>query len=183
MPGPLRKTARLRWGRFSVPGAQYFVTACVKDRAPALSIPLSGELVLEAFRAVHEAKDAEVLAATVMPDHFHLLCSLGTRLTIGQLIAKVKSLARQLGRASWQWQADAFEHRLGSNEYLEDYGFYIFLNPYRAGLCPFEAKWPWWYCPNPEHFRFLSLLSDGESVPTKWLGDLDEVARRVTVRE
>ncbi len=133
MPLPQRKTARLRSGRVSVAGATYFVTLCTQARAAVLTQSETGAKVLETLRELHVAGDAEILAATIMTDHAHLLFTLGVRLRFGQVVAKCKTLARDCGRAAWRRQEDGFEHRLRPPESAEDYAFYIFMNPYCAG--------------------------------------------------
>jgi hypothetical protein len=78
------------------------------------------------------------------------------------------------------WQEGEFEHRVRTDEMIEDYGFYIFMNPYCAKLCPLELRWKWWLCPNPENLRFLSLLAPGEAVPHEWLELRDTIATKIT---
>lgn len=128
---------------------------------------------------MHIAGDIELLAATVMPDHVHLLFTLGSRLRVGQVMGKFKSLARDMGKVPWQWEQDGFEHQVRAFESIQDYAFYILMNPYRAGLCPLTAIWPWWLCPNPGVFRFMTALEQGNAVPSTWLGLSDQIAVRL----
>ena len=121
-----RKTNQLRRGRTSVPGAKYFVTCCTRNRAHIFSHAAAAEETFAALNTIHSAQDADFFAATIMPNHVHLLFALGDRLRVGQIVAKFKSLARDLGRAPWRWQTDGFEHRLRLHESAEDYAFYIF---------------------------------------------------------
>src|SRR6478736_6483848 len=137
-----RKTARLRFGRLSVPGAHYFVTFCTKDRIPALGEPGHAMALVETLRSMHAAQDIGLVAATIMPDHVHLLFTLGENLRVGQVIGKIKTLARRQPNEGWRWQNECFEHRLRPEDSVEDYGFYIFMNPYRAGLARLDERWP-----------------------------------------
>jgi putative transposase len=166
---PERRTAHLRWGRVSRPGATYFVTVCTKDRERVFANDALAKKTVATLSLIHEAGDAEILAATVMPDHVHLHFTLGLRLRLGQVIGKFKSIARNHGKASWQWQEDGFEHELRQNESIEDYALYVFMNPYRAGLIELSQKWDYWFCPDPKRFLFLSLFSAVEPVPAAWL--------------
>lgn len=114
--------------------------------------------------------DTETLAATVMPDHFHWLFTLGERLTLGRVLAKFKMQSSRL----WQdetggWQRDFFEHRLRESESSEAYGFYVFMNPYRAKLIGAGQAWSGWYCPWPERFRFTAMLDASGSPLALWL--------------
>ncbi len=183
MPFYDRQTPRLRRGRISSPGASYFITLCTRNRSPALTEAGTGRRVIETLLSMHGANDMELLAATAMPDHAHLLLNLGNRLQLGQVMGKFKTQSRDQGRAYWHWQEDGFEHRLRNIEAIEDYGFYIFMNPYRAGLCPLNLPWRWWLCPNRSNFRFLSQLAAGESVPSEWLGLCDQIAAQITPRK
>ena len=180
---PERKTLRLRRGRVSQSGGRYFLTLCTHARQPVFAQESEARRVTSALHAVHAAGDIELLAATVMPDHVHSLFVLGSRLSLGQVMAKLKNLARDGGKASWRWQEDGFEHHLRPRESTEDYGFYIFMNPYRAGLCRLNVTWPWWICPEAKRFAFPSHLSGHAPVPPEWLGDVDKVATSIATGE
>ena len=124
-----------------------------------------------------------LLAATIMPDHVHLLFELGARLSIGRVCAKFKALGRHLGRDPWHWQQDQFEHRLRPSDDLERFGFYVFMNPYRAGLLPLDRVWPWWQCPTPERFDFLQRLRPTGAPQPEWLGLCEQLATDLAVGE
>lgn len=177
MPFFDRRTSRLRWKRHTASGTSYFVTACTKDRSPVLC--QSAPNLLSVFAGLHAGGDAVVHAATVMPDHLHLLFTLGNQLQLGQLVGKLKALSRRSSSATWWWQDDFFERRVRDGDRLEDYAFYIFMNPYRAGLVPLEAGWPWWFCPNVARFGFLDGLGDGKAVPEPWVEESRIVGRRL----
>ena len=182
MPLPARRTARLRFGRVSTPGARYFLTVCTRDRAMAFADPAHAATLVATLRSMHTAGDYDLLAATVMSDHAHLLFTLGTRITLGRVMAKLKSLASDHGRAPWRWQDDGFEHRLRATEVAEDYAFYIFMNPYCAGLITTTTTWPWWVCPASDAFRFLAHLNPDGTPPSEWLVRAAEVERRIVTR-
>lgn len=183
MAWPDRKTSRLRFGRIYVPNAAYFITCCTKERAPVLLESNAAKTTTDTLKAMHAAGDMDLLAATVMHDHVHMLFVLGARLEVGQIMGKFKSKARDLGKAPWRWQDDGFEHRLRNAESIEDYGFYTFMNPYRAGLCPLTDPWPWWLCPRPSIFRFTAEGDTTQPVPEAWLGLCDKIAAKIKLRE
>jgi hypothetical protein len=131
---------------------------------------------------MHESGEIELMASTLMPDHLHLLLTLGHRLTVGQTMGKIKTLAREKGRAAWRWQDDGFEHQLRVTESIEDYGFYIFMNPHKAGLCSLTQAWPWWFCPDPHLFAFLGKLNSNDPVPSAWLDLREKIASRIAAR-
>lgn len=180
---PERKTPRLRYGRVSLPGARYFLTACPRQRAPVLAAPAEAARTLSAFETLHASGDIVLHAAVVMPDHAHALFTLGPRLTVGQALAKFKTLARDHGRVPWRWLDDGFEHRLRPHESAEDYAFYIFMNPYRARLVEPTTAWPWWRCPEPAMFRFTQHLGADGTPPAGWLATIETIAPRVVSGE
>lgn len=182
MPLPERRTARLRWGRISIPGARYFLTLCTQDRTPVLNTSPAVDSILAALHDLHTT-DVDLLAATIMPDHVHLLFTLGDRLSVGQVTGKFKTLSRARGQAVWHWQQDGYEHRLRPEESAEDYGFYIFMNPYRAGLCSISQSWPWWVCPETSRFGFLQHRDSSGAPPPEWLGKIEAVAAIISTGE
>lgn len=118
-----------------------------------------------------------------MPDHVHLLFTLGERLTVGQVMAKFKNLARDSGRVAWRWLDDGFEHRLRAEESAEDYAFYIFMNPYRARLILTSETWPGWQCPDHLQFRFTQHLGSDRHPPLEWLCAVEETVKRIVAGE
>lgn len=179
---PVRKTERLRIGRVSLPGARYFVTACVQGREPVLMVDVQLKRVLAGMDELTLAGDWRLLAASVMPDHVHVLFTLGERLPFDRVVAKLKSRARAADSV-WRWQANVFEHRLRADEDAEDYAFYIFMNPYRAGLVDMSRSWPGWMCGAGWRWRFEDGLSVAGAPPSEWIDQVKEVERRVQVIE
>lgn len=145
-----------------------------------LTTPGNASRILATLRELHAGRDLALLATAIMPDHVHLLFALGERLTLGQTMAKFKNLARDLGREPSRWLDDVFEHRLRPDELAEDYAFYIFMNPYRAGLIAINGVSPWWFCPDVTQFRFLSHLNADGTPPREWLDLAETTARRIT---
>ncbi len=116
-----------------------------------------------------------------MPDHVHLLFTLGKSLSVGQVMGKFKTLARRAAEAAWTWQLNGFEHRLRPEEQEAHYAFYLFMNPYRAGCITLEQTWPGWICEEPERYRFLSGLSSDGTPPAEWLTRAEALARHLPV--
>ena len=177
-----RKTERLRIGRVSVAGARYFVTACVQHREPVLMADAQLKRIFSTFAELAAAGDWRLLAAGVMPDHLHVLFTLGERLPLDRVIAKLKARSRSVD-AVWRWQANVFEHRLRADEDAEDYAFYIFMNPHRAGLVDVTVPWPGWLGGAEWRWRFEDGLSATGTPPAEWLDRATEVAERIEVGE
>lgn len=165
-----------------MPSTRYFLTLCTQGREPVLTEPAHAERLVATWRTLQEAGDLTLLAATVMPDHVHALFILEDRLPLERVMAKYKTLARDRGCVRWRWQQNGYEHRLRENEDSSDYGFYIFMNPYRAGLIATSRPWPWWLCPEPSRLAFLANLNEG-CPPHEWLERVERVASRVVSGE
>lgn len=181
-PAPHRQTERLRLGRNSLVGAVYFVTFVTTDRTPWLATPTATQALLKALRTWHEEHDGSVLAASVMPDHAHVLFSLGSKLEVGRCVSRWKAVAQRLSGYPGKWQRDFWEHRLRDVEGWEDYALYIFLNPYRAGLLR-HGSWPGWWAPEAGWFRFLGCLEPDGGPPTEWLAWSDDRFANITTSE
>ena len=165
---PVRGTGRLRKGRISSPGARYFVTLCTRQRANSLAQQNAAARMENACRRLDEDQDIALIAMTIMPDHVHVLFELRERLSLAKVLSKMKGLGRD-PRASWQWQENVFEHRLRAEECVDTYCLYLFLNPYRAGLIPIDASWPWWRYNPIRAPAFIEQLTSNGGPPPEWL--------------
>ena len=124
----------------------YFLTACAEDReAKPFSDSKTAEGLLDSIRYRHENRLWFCHIAVVMPDHVHLLASFSEESEIQKLLRNWKHwTAHQFG---FRWQRDFFEHRLRSDESLNEKAAYIFENPVRAGLVEKPADWPYRFVP------------------------------------
>jgi REP element-mobilizing transposase RayT len=177
---PKRRTAELRKGRVSLPGARYFISACTANRRPAFSSPRVAAIARNSILRLAEDRDVEWLAATVMPNHLHLLFALGCRLSLDRTLAKLKGVISRNAFPGGQdplWQESAFERRLRPEESTDDYGLYVFMNPYRAGLVSLRESWPWWVCTEPSRFAFLDAVGSTGIPRPEWLIKSDAVAK------
>jgi putative transposase len=168
---PSRVTENLHKFRTSAPGSLYFVTCCTAERHVGLADAGLRSLLHQVFTGFARSGDADTIAATVMPEHIHWLFELGARLSLGRVLARFKAETRaELSERELVWQRDFFEHRLRPAEGIEDYGLYIFLNPYRAALLDSTETWAGWYCPKPGCFNFTGLLQTNGTPPPEWIG-------------
>ncbi len=150
-------------------GARYFITLVTKARKSWLRSPEHARLAIEALRAWHERDDGRILAATVMPDHVHVLLELGKGLGVGACVGCWKSHVLKKAGYAEDWQRDFWEHRVRNDERWEDYGLYMFLNPYRAGPIKRDESWPWWWAPEPKVFSFMLALDSRGVPPREWM--------------
>ena len=111
-----------------------------------------------------------VRCAVVMPDHLHLSVDLGAKLALGKAISRLKAkTSADLRGAGLYWERGFFDHRLRAADDVLDVFLYIFLNPYRAGLCARTESWPWFHCHSDDWVWFRDRL-DEERPPPEWLG-------------
>ena len=124
---------------------------------------------------LHEDGDIALHCAGVMPDHLHVLFTLGERLSLERIVSKLKGLtAVSVRSAGAAWQANFFEHRLRSEEESDPYARYIFMNPYRAGLLRRHEEWPGWFHRLENPPAFVSMLEQGKHPPAAWLDETPE---------
>ncbi|MFU8848225.1 MAG: REP-associated tyrosine transposase [Opitutales bacterium] len=164
-------TDQLRKGRRSIPEARYFITICTKDRICAFKKKDSAEIIRSKLRAFHTAGDLHLHCATVMPDHCHLLFTLGNRLTLSQIVSKLKrGIREELGQRDL-WQSNFYDHKLRPAQELEPFAKYIFLNPYRKRLIPCNQTWPGWIRNKNYLPEFYAHLIEGQFPPEQWLAN------------
>lgn len=176
MPYHSRATAKLLPGRVSVAGACYFLTWCTHDRLPDLAASNVQARLRAAISGMDESGDATLLGATVMPDHVHLLITLGKRLTVSQVVAKIKaSVSRQ--HPAVRWQLNFFEHRLRDITAAEDFAFYIFMNPYVANLINLNEPWPGWMPATQVRWFFEDKQREGRLPQAEWLPEAVRFSR------
>lgn len=164
-----RSTERLHVGRVSAAGSIYFVTFVAAGRVPWLGKPAGIAAMLRTLDSWHGEGDGAVLAATVMPDHVHVLFKLGQRLDVGRCVSRWKTAGRRQAGYAGTWQRDFWERRLRKDESWEDYGLYLFLNAYRAGLLSQRETWPGWWLPDPRKFKFIEMLGPRSEPPREWI--------------
>ncbi len=171
---PSRRTSDLLIGRQSFADATYFLTLCETKRRPALLDSTITEEIRRTLDRLHASADFALIAAVVMPDHVHLLGTLGRRLSIGRVIGKFKANTHRVLRPrGLAWQENFHEHRLKHGDDLEPFARYLFLNPYRAGLFPSTSRWPHWWRWGDVRFEFEARFAQAGAVPGAWLGEPD----------
>ncbi len=164
-----RRTADLRKGRVSLPGARYFVTCAAVRPCATLVTPACAAAIRAGLDQLINAVDIVPICATIMPDHMHAVFVLTGRLPVGRVMGKFKSLSRvALAAHQAEWQRGFFEHRLRPGERTDPYARYLFLNPYRAGLLPRMAVWPHWMTGSVP-IEFQNMLDEGRYPPEEWL--------------
>ena len=166
---PNRGDETLRRHRLTIPGATYFLTLCTRHRAAGLTSPLVAHEIWDQLTAMENAAVLIVRAGVVMPDHLHLVLTLGESLELGQAVGRLKAKTRRsLLATGLGWQGNFHEHRLRPGDALEDVLRYVYLNPYRARLVPASETYPWFWLGLAEADWFRPTLDDGRPYP-EWL--------------
>ncbi|MDI1320396.1 MAG: transposase [bacterium] len=166
---PRRGHEALRRGRWSMPGAEYFITLCTQNRKPGLS----GGSVLEAILAEASRLNDEgvwhLRTLVVMPDHVHLLAVVSDSMDLTAAVRLFKGrLAPKLRKSDLHWQQAYFDHRVRSQEDCLPVFLYIYLNPYRADLLRQDERWPGYYCAEEDWVWFGALTHESLPMP-EWL--------------
>lgn len=168
-PDPTKGHAALRRGRVSTPDASYLLTVCTDRRADGLIDPAVGARILGEMQAAQADDVWSVRCAVIMPDHVHLLIKLGPRLPLGKAVSRLKAkTSAALREKGYTWERDFFDHRLRGGDDVLDVFLYIYLNPYRAGLCARSEAWPWFHCHPDDWVWFRDYLNE-DRPPPEWL--------------
>ena len=126
---------------------------------------LAGEM-----RAMELDDTWEIRCATITPDHLHMLVVLGQRLSLSKVIQRLKAKTALLLRtAALQWERGFFDRQLRTHDEELAVFHYVYLNPYRNGICKRDQQWPWFYC-HDEDWRWMRNRLDRELPPPEWLG-------------
>ena len=108
-------------------------------------------------------------AATIMPDHLHLLIVLGERLALGRTISRLKSkTSAKMRETGIEWERDFFDHKLRADDSVLPLFLYLYLNPYRSDLITADQMWPHFICAEDDWNWFKDHLQD-DRPPPEWL--------------
>jgi REP element-mobilizing transposase RayT len=123
-------------------GACFFVTVCAKTRGgDELIRDGRGRAILDAVKYLNGRQSWFARLFLIMPDHVHGLISFPSETGMQKRTASWKGyLAKSTGI---EWQDRFFDHRLRSEDSMDEKAQYIRLNPVRAGLVKCVEEWPW----------------------------------------
>ena len=142
MNDPGRKWLLHHWPSWVDPEAcDYFITICCKQRGTnQLCLPAIGEALLSAARFYHDQQKWFPALLHLMPDHVHMRVRFGREQDMIKVVGTWKRFVAR--EQDIVWQRNFFEHRLRSDESVEDKAAYIPQNPVRAGFVSDAAEWP-----------------------------------------
>ncbi len=159
----------LRRGRYSQPASRYFLTLTTEERRNGLNSAPLATVIKREIIALESDGSWRVHAAVIMPDHLHLLITLGPRLSLGQSVGRLKTKTRGfLAEAGLGWQGNYYDRHLRPDDQPEEVIRYIFLNPYRANLLTTTKTYDWTWIGSEEQRWLMPQTGDRRPFP-EWL--------------
>lgn len=138
----------LRDGRISLTGHTYFVTSNAANTGVCLAEPKCAKIVISSLEWLRDRGRIELHAYAVMPDHVHLVLTLGEQVTLAQIMQALKGYTAQrinelAGRKGRVWEKGYYEHAIRDQEDMSRRIKYTVENPERAGLVEQYEDWPY----------------------------------------
>jgi len=117
-----------------------------------------------------EAEDLwSVCTWVVMPDHLHILFTLGAASSLAEVLRLFKGrLTPALRKHHLAWQDGYYKHTMRADEDRLPVLLYIFLNPYRAKLVSPSENWSGYFC-SPDDWAWFDPLTDETTPFPSWL--------------
>jgi putative transposase len=114
---------------------------------PLLQSERNATLFIEVLRSYVAAKKFEVHDFVVMPDHVHLLLTVGSNMSIEKAMQFIKGgfsyrLKKDFGYLGEVWQRGFSEVRIEDRQSFLQHREYIAENPVKAGLVDSPEKFP-----------------------------------------
>ena len=139
----------LRKGRISLPGSCYCLTKKTlnRDSKPLQETGIP-QVLIESILWAQEEGHWRLLAFVVMPEHYHVVVSLGQSKDLKQVMKSINhhaalAINRLRGTRGSFWQEGFHDRCIRPHEDIHEYVTYIHMNPVRAGLAEHPEDWPW----------------------------------------
>jgi REP element-mobilizing transposase RayT len=127
-------------------GSIFFLTICCAQRGDnSLAKPDIFEVVVSATQHTIRAQKWWMHLLVAMPDHLHAIVSFSQQKPMDALVRDWKRFIAKTAHVGWQ--DGFFEHRLRSDESLDEITSYILMNPVRAGITKTPEDWPYCWIP------------------------------------
>lgn len=139
----------LRRGRSSLPGCAYLLTTVCVRRQPLFRDWPCASAVAATLAETRLWRDARLECWVLMPDHLHVLVTLGNE-ALPKLACRIKAVtSREASRALERtrgpvWARGYHDHALRREEDLRTVARYLIANPLRAGLAAAPGDYPFW---------------------------------------
>jgi putative transposase len=126
----------------------YFVTASTFEKQCLLQSERMARLLLDVL--FHYQKDSKyrLHEFVVMPNHFHLLITPVSPVTLERAIQFIKGgfsfrAKKELGFMHEIWQTSFYDRRVRDSGEYARFRYYIHMNPVRRGLVPAAEEFPY----------------------------------------
>jgi len=141
------------------PSRTFFVTTKTSMGRALLQSERNATLLIDVLRSYVVGRKFQLHDFVVMPDHVHLLITVGGDMTIERAMQFVKGgfsfrLRKESGYLGEVWQRGFSEVRVDDRESFLRYRDYIAENPVKAGLVDSPEEFP--YC-----FTYLAKTKGG----------------------
>ena len=120
--------------------AVFFITVCCRQRyVNSLAKPEIADKIRESLLHRQSLRQWWTIYALAMPDHFHALFAFGQGFEMKKVMTDWKRFHARHSKIVWQ--DDFFDHRIRSDESLDEKIEYIRHNPVRQGLVARPEDW------------------------------------------
>lgn len=126
----------------------FFVTSSIAEKRNLLQSERSAGLFLRVLYEYRAQRKFRVHEFVVMPDHFHVLLTVGSDMTVEKAVQFIKGgfgfrAGRELGFSAPVWQKGFSEVRVLDAEAYSGIREYIWNNPVKRGLVSEAAEFPY----------------------------------------
>jgi alanyl-tRNA synthetase/REP element-mobilizing transposase RayT len=157
------KYSKRRLPHFERPWGKYMVTFSTRQKRQLT--PAERDIVLQSVLYAHEHHQYQLFAASVMPDHVHLLFEPQIKeqdedgqpvfFSLGEILHSIKSTsAHRINKAlkvtgAHVWEDESFDRLMRGDSDLEEKFHYICSNPWDNGVVPLTENYQWLWTPAP----------------------------------
>jgi REP element-mobilizing transposase RayT len=143
---PRRKRIRLDHASYAVPGTTWHVSTNTENRFPAFRDPEMAATVVESIEFQCRKTKSDLLLYCVMPDHVHLVISIGESDLISILQAFKSYTSHQWTKRTGRkplWQESFHDHGVRRTENMDELVKYVVENPQEAEIVSDWQDYPW----------------------------------------
>jgi putative transposase len=129
----------------------FFATTKTSQGRPLLQSERNAVLMIDVLRAYVGAGKFRLHDFVIMPDHVHLLMTVGGGMTVEKAMQFIKGgfsyrLKKEFGYLGEVWQRGFSERRVENRQSFLAHREYIAANPMKAGLVDWPEEYPYCFC-------------------------------------
>ena len=141
-----KRRFRLDLERYGDPGSVWHVSAATRDRRPVFADPVMADIAVDAIRFQCAKASTDLLLYCVMPDHVHLVVTIGD-MDLISIVRDFKSWTthrwKQRTGNRYLWQESFHDHGVRRTEKMDELVSYIVSNPVDGGLVADWQDYHW----------------------------------------